>query len=90
MRSDLWNICTEVTNNAFLVCCADDIAVVVVVRDIEDVQRRLNQVMSRVSTRLENYNLNLAAQKTKISVLTKRWIPTNIEVQVGSETVCTK
>ena len=39
---------------------------------------------------MEDHILNLATEKTEIVLLTNRWIPTNLEVHVGSETVRTK
>ena len=50
----------EMPEGAFLVGYADDIAVVIVVRDVDLAQLLLNQVMRRVCSWLENRGLELA------------------------------
>lgn len=93
---DLWNILydgilrMEMPENTFLVAYADDIAAVITARDTDDAQRRLHQVMRRVYSWMEDHGLMLATEKTEIVLLTRRRIPTILEIQVGSETIITK
>lgn len=93
---DLWNISydgilrMEMPDDTFLVGYADDIAAVITARDTEDAKRRLNQVMRRVHKWMEDHGLSLAMEKTEIVLLTRRQIPTMIELQVGQEVLNTK
>ncbi|KAJ8977407.1 hypothetical protein NQ317_003188 [Molorchus minor] len=88
---DLWNISydgilkMEVPRNTFLVGYADDIAAVVVARDIEEAQNGLNQVMRRAGAWLEDHGLSLAREKTELLLLTKQRIPAAIPFQVEDE-----
>ncbi|KAJ8980479.1 hypothetical protein NQ317_013232 [Molorchus minor] len=88
---DLWNISydgilkMEVPRNTFLVGYADDIATVVVARDIEEAQNGLNQVMRRAGAWLEDHGLSLAREKTELLLLTKQRIPAAIPFQVEDE-----
>lgn len=93
---DLWNasydgiLRMEMPEGAFLIGYADDIAVVIVARDTDGARRRLNQVMRRVFSWLEEHGLSLAAEKTEIVLLTRRRIPTEVQMMVGPETITTK
>lgn len=93
---DLWNVAydgifrMEMPEDTFLVGYADDIAAVITARDTEDAQRRLNQVMRRVCTWVGDHGLSLATEKTEIVLLTRRRIPTNIQVNVGEEPILAK
>ncbi|KAJ8971898.1 hypothetical protein NQ317_000002 [Molorchus minor] len=75
----------EVPTNTFLVGYADDIAAVVVARDIEEAQNGLNQVMRRAGEWLEDHGLSLAREKTELLLLTKQRIPAAIPFQVEDE-----
>ena len=80
LEPDLCETMVEMPEDVFFL----GIAATMVVRDTEDdAQRRLNQVMTRLFTWMEDHGFNLA----DTVLLTKRRIPTNAEVQVGSETI---
>lgn len=93
---ELWNISydgilrMEMPDDTFLVGYADDIAAVIIARNAQEAQRRLNQVMIRTSSWLDTHGLSLAKEKTEIVLLTRRRIPTIVEMRVGEETVLTK
>ena len=78
---DLWNAAydgilrMEMPENTFLVGYADDIAAVIIARDVELAQMRLRQVMRRVSSWMTDHGLKLAADKTEIVLITKRHLP---------------
>uniref|UniRef100_T1H9W9 Reverse transcriptase domain-containing protein n=1 Tax=Rhodnius prolixus TaxID=13249 RepID=T1H9W9_RHOPR len=76
--------------DSFLVGYADDIAAIIVARDVEDAQLRLNQVMRRTQSWMEDHELELATEKTDVLMITRRHIPTNVRVQVGALAVETK
>lgn len=58
---------------------ADDIDIA---QNAEDAQNILNQVMWRVSSRLEEHSLDLATEKTEILLITQRRISTITEIHV--------
>lgn len=92
---DLWNVSydsvlrMEMPDDVYLVGYADDLAAIVVARDVEDAQRRLNQAMRRVAAWMEDHGLQLATEKTEIAFLTERRIPLQITMRVGTEEVTT-
>ena len=53
-------------------------------------QRKINQIMRRVSTWMLHHGLKLATEKTHLVLFNKCGIPTTIELHVGSETIPTK
>lgn len=93
---DLWNISydgilqMEMPENTSLIGYADDIVAVIIARNTEEAQRRLNQVMIRVKSWLDTHGLSLATEKTEIVLLTRRQIPTIVEMEVGPQTITTK
>lgn len=92
---DLWNIAydgllrQEMPEGTFLVGYADDAAVVIVERTVELVQVRLNQVMRRVVSWMENHGLELAMKKTEMVLLTRKEIDTIIPFKVQGEIIWT-
>lgn len=74
---DIWNytydsiLRQEMPEGSFLVGYADDIAAVIKARNVELAQIRLNQVMRRVTSWLNEHGLQLALAKTEILLLTK-------------------
>lgn len=90
---DLWNIAydgilrMEIPEDTLLVGYADDVAAVIIARDMQDAQRKLNQIMRRVSRWLHDHGLNLATEKTELVLLTRRQIPTDFLFQVETEQI---
>ena len=68
-----------------LVGYADDI--VIAGRDIEDIQRKLNQVMIRSKAWLDDHYLKLATEKTELFIITRRHMPLTVEMQVLANTI---
>ena len=93
---DLWNISydgilrQDLPEGTSLVGYADDIAAIIVSRNIEKAQRKLNNVMHWVCGWMKERGLSLALQKTEIVLLTTKRIDTCIQLQVGSEMVQTQ
>lgn len=92
----LWNVSyddilrIEMPENTFLVGYADDIAAVIQARNTEDAERRLRQVMIRTKSWLHDHGLELATQKTELLLLTRRQIPTVVDMTVDDVTISTK
>lgn len=84
---DLWNasydeiLRIEMPKGTFLVGYADDIAAVIEARNTEEAQRRLTQVMIRTKNWLDSHGLQLASQKTELLLLTRKHIPTEIDMR---------
>lgn len=93
---DLWNISYDgilrmgMPDNTHLVGYADDIAAVITARNVEEAQRKLNQVMLRTSSWLRAHGLSLATEKTEIVLLTRKRIPTITDFQVGVDVISSK
>lgn len=92
---DLWNatydslLRTEMPESAFLVAFADDVAAVITARNVQLAQLKLNQVMRNVSGWMSDHGLQLATAKTEIVLLTRKRIPTIINMMVGPQLVTT-
>lgn len=92
---DLWNIMydgllrIEMPDDTLLDGYADDVAAVILARDIHQAQLKLNQVMRRVTRWMKEHGLSLATEKTEIVILTKKRIPTIVPLQVGTDTITT-
>lgn len=93
---DLWNasydeiLRIEMPADTFLVGYADDIAAVIKARNTIEAQGRLRQVMIRTKAWLSDHGLELATQKTELLLLTRRHIPTEIEMRIGDEIMVTQ
>lgn len=93
---DLWNVSYDdilriaMPQDTFLVGYADDIAAVIQVRNTEDAQRRLRQVMIRTKSWLDSRGLELATHKTELLLLTRRRIPVEINMQIDEVVIPTK
>jgi hypothetical protein len=93
---DLWNISYDgilqmkMPDDTFLVGYADDIAAVITARDTGDIQRKLNQVMRRIGSWLNNHGLSLATEKTELVLLTRRQICTEVPFQVETKQIHSK
>ncbi|KAK9737563.1 Reverse transcriptase (RNA-dependent DNA polymerase) [Popillia japonica] len=79
---DLWNILydnllrIQMPEEVTVVGYADDIAVLISVRDIDAAQLKLNQAMRKIESWMQRHGLSLALHKTEIVILTKRRIET--------------
>ena len=93
---DLWNISyddifrIEMPDETHLIGYADDVAAVIVARNMEEVRRKLNQVMMRTQSWLEDRGLQLATEKTELILLTRQHIPLELDVRVCDTTLRTK
>lgn len=93
---DLWNasydeiLRIEMPADTFLVGYADDIAAVIKVRDTNEAQMKLRQVMIRTKTWLKDHGLELATHKTELLLLTRRHIPLEVDMQVDNITMKTQ
>ena len=93
---DLWNISYDgilrlaLPEDSFLVGYADDVAAVIVARDVQRAQWKLNQTMRLISRWMEDHGLSLATEKTEIVMMTGRRIPTLIDFRVDAETIRAK
>jgi len=96
LGQDLWNISydgilrLDLPEDCFLVGYADDIAAVIVARNVQRAQYELNETMRLVSNWMEDHSLSLAIEKTEIVVLTGRRIPTLIDFHVNTESIHSK
>lgn len=61
----------ELAQNACLIDYADDIASIIIARDLVDAKRIIEQVMRIVTTWIEKHGLSLATEETEIVLLTK-------------------
>lgn len=93
---DLWNasydgiFSIDMPDETHLVGFADDIAALIVARDVPEAQRRLNQVMIRTMSWMESRGLKLATEKTELILLTRRHIPLEIDMRVCDSVIKTK
>lgn len=93
---DLWNafydslLRIEMPDETRLVGYADDVAVLVAARDTKQGQLKLNQVMRKINSWMEEHGLTLALQKTEIAILTKKRIQPTIPMWIGEEVIETK
>ena len=69
--------------DTYLVGYADDVAAVIIGRDLEYGQRKLNQVMLRIKEWLDSYGLKLATEKTEFIMITGKHIP--LKAKRGSQ-----
>ncbi len=77
-------------DDTYLVGYADDIAAIITARDTEDARRKLNQVMIRAQMWLDAKGLKLATEKTELVLLTKKHIPTIVDMRTITETLRTQ
>ena len=93
---ELWNISyveilkMDMPSDTHRVGYADDIAAVIAGRDIEEIQRKLNQVMKRTKAWLDEHYLKLATEKTELVIITRRHMPLTVETQVLTEKIHTQ
>lgn len=93
---ELWNISydgilnIDMPPDTYLVGYADDVAAVISGRDLEELQRKLNQVMLRTKEWLDSHGLKLATEKTELVLITGKHIPLNVEMRVLSDTISTQ
>lgn len=93
---ELWNVLydgvlrIDMPEKTFLVAYADDLAAVTQARNVEEAQIKINQIMRRVITWMDERGLALATEKTEILMLTRRRIPLEIQFRVADATVTSK
>lgn len=93
---DLWNasyneiLRIEMPADTFLVGYADDIAAVIKARSTAEAQGKLRQVMIRTRAWLSAHGLELAMHKTELLLLTRRHMPTEIEMRIDNEIMFTQ
>ena len=84
---DLWNafydglLRLRFPQGVSLIGYADDVALAISARGSELAQQRLNVVMRLIHSWMEEHGLQLAIPKTEIVLLTRRRIPTAIDIQ---------
>ncbi|KAL7723971.1 hypothetical protein ACLKA6_017962 [Drosophila palustris] len=93
---DLWNIAydevlrIDMPDDTFLVGYADDIAAVITARNTDYAQRKLTQVMIRVNNWLDSRGLKLATEKTELLLITRRQIPTEVDMRLNESFIRTQ
>lgn len=93
---DLWNVAyddlirTEITEETLLVGYVDDVAAVIVARDVEMVLLKLNEAMRTINGWMTDHGLSLVLRKTEIVILTKKRMNAILPLRVREETVVTK
>ena len=75
---------------ASLIGYADDIVLVITVRNLEEAQRKLDVAMRRILNWLREHSLQLATQKSEIVLLTRKRIDTIVPVRIVDVTIETK
>ena len=91
LEPQLWNISFDEIlkigrfSDTYLVGYADVIAAVIAGCDIEETQHKLTQVMLRTKGWLDDLCQKLATEKTELVIITKRYIPLTVEIQVLTE-----
>ena len=75
-------------DGAYVFEYADDVAAIIVVRNIEEAKRKVTQ-MIRTKSRLEDQGLKLATEKTELIFLTKKCIPLEIDITTCDTTLTT-
>ncbi|XP_043267691.1 uncharacterized protein [Venturia canescens] len=93
---DFWNglydslLRLEMPLGVILVAYADDVAAVITERSPELAQLKLNQTMRRVGRWMTDHGLQLATEKTELTLLTRRRIQTILPMRVGAHETETK
>lgn len=93
---DLWNIMydgilrMEMPHDTFLVGYADDIAVVITARELDEAQNLLSLALRRMLYWMGEHGLSLATEKTEIVLLTRRRIDPVVQLNVNTELIRTK
>lgn len=80
----------ELPGRVQIVGFADDIAVVVVAKNISDIEATANESIRRIKTWLESNGLELAEHKTEAVLITSRKKVETISLQVGQKTITSK
>lgn len=92
---DLWNIVYNgvlnlaLPENAMLAGYADDVAVVILGRSLEELQGKLNIVMRSVMDWMGAHGLSLATGKTEMVLVTGKRIPTILPMRVNDMEITT-
>ena len=81
---------TRLPEGASLIGYADDVVLVITVRNLEEAQRKLDVAMRRILNWLREHSLQLATQNSEIVLLTRKWIDTIVPVRIVDVTIETK
>lgn len=96
LGSDLWNVSydgilrIELPWGVIIVGYADDIAIVIIARNIEQAQLVLSIVIGRIWDWLREHGLDLAIPKSELLLLTRRRIDTIVPMSLGEFEITTK
>ena len=90
---DLWNIyyygilMLELADGCFMIAYADDIVLVIIVRNVQQAQHSLSICMLNTSIWMEVHGLSLAAAKTEIVIFTRKQIDTVVPIRIDENNV---
>lgn len=73
----------DMPDETYLSGYADDIIAVIVARDIEQIQWKLNQVMRRVTRWMDDHGPDLTMKETESFLVSKKQIAIVVPIQVG-------
>lgn len=88
MYNDILNV--RVPNGATVIGFADDIAIVVVAKSIEEIEVVANEAISVIESWLHSVGLNLAEHKTEAVLISSRKKVESVTVNVGRHTILSK
>ena len=80
----------KMPEGTYLAGYVDDIVAVIVARDVEKVQWKLNHVIRLVNRWMGEHGLELATQKTELVLISGKRTPRIITMQVGTEMIETR
>ena len=97
LGSDIWNRdygdmlgLTGLPEGASLVGYADNIVLVITVRNLEEAQKKLDVTLRRILKWLPEHSLPLDTHKSEIVLLTRKRIDTIVPVRIVNVTIETK
>ena len=73
-----------------LVGNADDVAAIIMVQNVENAKKQVNQVIIRKKSWFEDKVLKLATEKTALIFLSRKWIPFEIDITMCDTTLTTR
>jgi hypothetical protein len=89
----LWNVLyddvmeIEVPEGVSLVCCSDDLAIVVTASTKEDMILEGNETLHRTKLWMAANNLTIAEEKTVVTILNKKWKVEEISFSLGNRRI---
>lgn len=93
LRPTLWNIfydgvlSTELETGTKVIAYADDLAILVWTKNIDDLQEKAENALSKISGKLSSLGLKIAAEKTEMVLLEGRRKINNMELSIASTTI---